>query len=253
MDRDRPPGQDAKKRLKALEEFSHLGAGFAIAMKDLEIRGAGNLLGPEQSGHIAAVGYEMYCQLLRQAVDDARDQRPATHEVLEVDVDLRLQAYLPEAFLADPKGRLELLREMDDAIDDGRMAAIAGDLRDRFGKLPAPVVNLLRIFRLKHGLQAVGVRGVQWVEADRLVVRHPPDRPLGGAWLDAFVDVRPVEAGKTHLMLPPRRGRRGTRTGEEVLAFLLDCLSTGGEDPMMLGEGSPACSKTAKSRACPRR
>lgn len=69
LDRDEPPGDEAKKRLKTLEEFSQLGAGFAIAMKDLEIRGAGNLLGPQQSGHIAAVGYDMYCQLLRQAVE----------------------------------------------------------------------------------------------------------------------------------------------------------------------------------------
>ena len=224
MDHDSPPGDDAKKRLKALEELSHLGAGFAIAMKDLEIRGAGNLLGPEQSGHIAAIGYEMYCQLLRQAVEASAAKKPVAPVVADVDVDLRLKAYLPENFLSDQRQRLELLREMDQATDEERFRQLEQDLADRYGKLPAPVRNLLLVFRLRNELQRLGVLGVQWVEQDRLVVRHPPAQPLGGAWLDAFADVRPVEAGRTHLMLQPlRKGRQ--RTGEEVLALLLDALS----------------------------
>ncbi|MBK8100801.1 MAG: transcription-repair coupling factor [Planctomycetes bacterium] len=224
LSRDEPPGMEARKRLKALEEFSHLGAGFAIAMKDLEIRGAGNLLGPQQSGHIAAVGYDMYCQLLRAAVQAAKDQRPATTTIVEVDVDLRVQAYLPQDFLPGPRQRLELLREMDEAIDDEHLAALENELRDRYGKLPPQVRALLRVFRLKHGLQGLSVLGVQWVEDDRLIVRHPVGVPLGGSWLDCFADVRPVEAGKTHLMLPP--GPRGrTRKGDDVLQFLLEVLS----------------------------
>src|SRR5262249_33893796 len=102
MDRDAPPNEDARKRLKAIEEFGHLGAGFAIAIKDLEIRGAGNLLGPQQSGHIAAVGYEMYCRLVKEAVQRHQAQPRAAGAVspadsedqLEVDVDLRVSAYL---------------------------------------------------------------------------------------------------------------------------------------------------------------
>ncbi|MGE3174820.1 MAG: transcription-repair coupling factor [Planctomycetota bacterium] len=225
LDRDRPPTEDAKKRLKALEEFSQLGAGFAIAMKDLEIRGAGNLLGPQQSGHIAAVGYDMYCQLLRQAVDAQQQQRPAAQHVPEVDVDLRLRAFLPESFLQEPRQRLELLREMDEATDDQHLQALQQELRDRYGKLPAPVQNLLATFRLKHALQGLGLLSVQWVDDDRLVVRHPPGVPLGGSWIDCFADVRPVEAGKTHLMLPPQQRRGKTRRGEDVLEFLLDALS----------------------------
>ncbi|HEB54021.1 MAG TPA: DEAD/DEAH box helicase, partial [bacterium] len=200
LDRDAPPSQEARQRLKALEEFSHLGAGFAIAMKDLEIRGAGNLLGPQQSGHIASVGYDMYCQLLRSAVENARTDRAPQTPTVEVDVDLRLQAYLPEGFLQDPRQRLELLREMDEATDDERFAELDRELRDRYGKLPKPVTTLLRQFRLKHALMALGVHAVQWVEHDRLVVRHPAGVPLGGSWLDHFREVRTVEAGKTHLM-----------------------------------------------------
>jgi hypothetical protein len=100
---------------------------------------------------------------------------------------------------------------------------LQAELRDRYGSLPAPVLNLLRVFRLKHALLELEILSVQWVERDRLVVRHPPGVPLGGAWLDAFADVRPVEAGKTHLLLPPLRRRE--RTGEDVLQFLLDALS----------------------------
>jgi len=224
LDRDEPPGREARLRLKALEEFSHLGAGFAIAMKDLEIRGAGNLLGPEQSGHIAAVGYDMYCQLLRSAVESAKVHQPAQSRIVEVDVDLRLQAFLPMDFLSDPRQRLELLREMDEAIDDAHLDSLTAELRDRYGKLPAPVLNLLRVFRLKHGLMQLGVHGVQWVEADRVVVRHGAGVPLGGAWIDCFAEVRPVEAGKTHLMLPPaRRGK--TWEAQDVLEFLLGAIT----------------------------
>ncbi len=224
LDRDEPPGLEARQRLKALEEFSHLGAGFQIAMKDLEIRGAGNLLGPQQSGHIASVGYDMYCQLLKSAVEAAKQQRPVQVHVVEVDVDLRVQAFLPLDFLKDPRQRLELLREMDEAIDDDHLQSLEAELKDRYGKLPTPVRTLLRVFRLKHGLQGLGVLGVQWVDLDRVVARHPVGVPLGGAWLDCFADVRPVEAGKTHLMLPPLP-RRKPYEATDVLEFLLAAIT----------------------------
>lgn len=236
MDRNHPPKEDAKKRLKALEEFSHLGAGFAIALKDLEIRGAGNLLGPQQSGHIAAIGYEMYCQLLEAAVDQAKRDRPMPYEVREVDVDLQVRAFLPDEFVADSRERLDLLRHMDGASTIEGAAAIRGELLDRFGKLPAPVENLLRIFLLKHLLLEHGVKAIQRPTPDRVVVRHPPGRPLGGAWLDVFADTRQVEAGKTHLLLPPPRGRkRSAMSGTQALEFLLEAL-TGGRAKRALAE-----------------
>ncbi|MEZ5964804.1 MAG: transcription-repair coupling factor [Planctomycetota bacterium] len=237
LDPLQPPPEAARKRLKAIEELSHLGAGFAIAMKDLEIRGAGNLLGPQQSGHIAAVGYDMYAQLLHHAVELARTQKThgeatgklaelALPPLVEVDVDLRLNAYLPEDFLAEPRARLELLREMDGATDPAAEAELRRGLTDRFGRLPKPVDNLLRVYLVKHLLAPLSVRSVQWVD-DRLVVRHPIGTPIAaGAWLDAFADVRPIEAGKTHLILPPRRGKdRGKPwQGDAVLDLLMRAL-----------------------------
>jgi transcription-repair coupling factor (superfamily II helicase) len=220
LDRSAPPSDEARKRLKAIEELAHLGAGFAIAMKDLEIRGAGNLLGPQQSGHIAAVGYEMYCELLRGAVDAARTKSAIEPVLREVDVDMQVHAYLPAGIAEDPKERLELLREMDGAVDAEATQQLARSLVDRFGELPPPMTTLLEVFLVKHALLAHGVLGVQFTGEDRVVVRHPPGEPLGGAWLD-FFDVRQVEAGKTHLVLPRRKG---AWTGERVLTYLLESL-----------------------------
>ncbi len=234
LDRQMPPGDEARKRLKALEEFSGLGAGFAIAMKDLEIRGAGNLLGPEQSGHIASVGYEMYCQLLKTAVENARNDTRTPHQVQEVDVDLGLRAFLPDSFLAEPKARLELLREMDGAVSPMAARAIGVSILDRFGTMPPPVENLLLVFLLKHQLLAQEVLGIQLTEPGRLVVRHRSQRPLGGAWLETFRDVRQVESGKTHLLLPPRKGSGEQHDSEQTLAFLLDALLGKAEMPTIL-------------------
>ncbi len=242
LDRTMPIGEEAKKRLKAIEEFSSLGAGFAIAMKDLEIRGAGNLLGPQQSGHIAAVGYEMYCQLLKVAMDGARQNPDATdyqhYEVREVDVDLRLSAFLPDTFVTEPKARLDLLREMDAAQTPDAAVAIGLSIMDRFGSLPEPVETLLLVFLLKHLLLGHGVLGVQFVDSDRVVVRHPPGHPLGGAWLDSFDAVRQVEPGKTHLILPRRCRGHTEIAGPGVLQLFLQALLGENRLPMMRKEWS---------------
>ncbi len=222
IDRTAPPADEARRRLKAIEELSHLGAGFQIALKDLELRGAGNLLGPQQSGHIAAVGYDMYCKLLAAAVAQVQHTLPEQLAAeREVDVDLRIDAYVPDELAADARLRLEILREMDEARSESQRAAIATSLRDRFGTLPRAVENLLDVFLLKHLLEPQGVLAVQLVAADRVVVHHPAQRPLGGAWLEAFADVRQVEAGKTHLLLPPPAARSPADALQHLLAALL--------------------------------
>ncbi|MDA0934522.1 MAG: helicase-related protein [Planctomycetota bacterium] len=249
MDRSFPPPEAARRRLKALEEFSHLGAGFAIAMKDLEIRGAGNLLGPQQSGHIAAVGYEMYCQLLRTAVDQAKATgHVQVPDVREVDVDLQVTAFLPDSFATEPKARLEILRELDGATSPAAAQAIRQDLMDRHGHLPASVETLLRVFLLKHLLMEQEVLGIQRTGPDRVVVRHERGRPLGGGWLDAFAEVRAVEAGKTHLILPKRRGRQQADwTPEATLQLLLESLS-GADGLPKIGESCGSGSSAQKPR-----
>ena len=107
---DRPVTPVAAKRLKAIEEYSHLGAGFKIAMRDLEIRGAGNILGPEQSGHIATVGYEMYCQLLEEATRQLKNEPKPTQP--EAHVDIGISAFIPKTYIPGDRQRMDMYRRL---------------------------------------------------------------------------------------------------------------------------------------------
>jgi transcription-repair coupling factor (superfamily II helicase) len=147
LDPDKSVSMVAAKRLKAIEEFTELGAGFKIALRDLEIRGAGNILGSQQSGHIATVGYELYCQLLENAVRGLKHQRLKTP--LEVGIDLPWPAFLPRDYVAGQRQRIEVYQRLArvrrlEKIDDFRQ-----ELRDRFGPLPEPAEWLMRLTELR--------------------------------------------------------------------------------------------------------
>ncbi len=145
----------ATRRLHAIEEHSQLGAGFRIAMKDLEIRGAGNILGAEQSGFIADVGYELYCRLLEDAVRELKEERAPPHG--ETYVDLDIDAHLPDEYAGDPALKLGLYRRIASAGTHETLQHIAAELRDRCGPPPAPVQLLFDVARLRvlgqeHGI-----------------------------------------------------------------------------------------------------
>jgi len=137
----------AARRLKAIEEFTELGAGFKIALRDLEIRGAGNILGTQQSGHIAAVGYELYCSLLEEAVRSLKKQPSRTP--LEVSVDLPWAAYLPRDYVAGQRLRIEVYRRLARVRRLDRLEDFRVELRDRFGAVPAPAEWLLRLAEIR--------------------------------------------------------------------------------------------------------
>ncbi len=137
----------AAARLKAIEEFTQLGSGFQIAMRDLEIRGAGNLLGTQQSGHIAAVGYELYCQLLENAVRKLRNQPLKTH--LEVTIDLPFPAFLPRDYVPGQKHRIEVYRRLARIRNLKKLDDFRQELRDRFGPVPAPAEWMLKLAELR--------------------------------------------------------------------------------------------------------
>ncbi|MGL4419170.1 MAG: transcription-repair coupling factor [Gemmataceae bacterium] len=138
---------NAQKRLKAIEEFTELGAGFKIAMRDLEIRGAGNILGTEQSGHIAAVGYEMYCHLLENAVRTLKQLPP--RQAVEVNVDLPWPAFLPRDYVPGQKLRIEVYRRLARLRELPRLDDFRQELHDRYGKPPEPVEWLLRTTQIR--------------------------------------------------------------------------------------------------------
>jgi transcription-repair coupling factor (superfamily II helicase) len=137
----------AAARLKAIEEFTQLGAGFQIAMRDLEIRGAGNILGTQQSGHIAAVGYELYCQLLENAVRKLRNQPLKTH--LEVTIDLPWPAFLPREYVPGQKQRIEVYRRLARIRNLKKLDDFRQELRDRFGPIPEPAEWMLKLAELR--------------------------------------------------------------------------------------------------------
>jgi transcription-repair coupling factor (superfamily II helicase) len=147
VDRFKHLSPDASRRLHAIEEYSHIGAGFGIAMRDLEIRGAGNLLGNEQSGHIAAVGYELYCQLLENAVRNLTHQPPKI--TTEVDIDLPVEALIPSAYVPELRHKIDLYRRLTRLDDIRQLEDLKSELLDRFGPIPIEVQRLFQLAELR--------------------------------------------------------------------------------------------------------
>jgi transcription-repair coupling factor (superfamily II helicase) len=149
---------DAKRRLEVIQRFVELGSGFSIASHDLEIRGGGNLLGAEQSGHIAAVGFELYTELLEEAIRDIKG-KPLTLEEMhrEPEIKTPYQAFLPEAYIPDVNQRLSLYRKLSASRTDEEVDRLEDELRDRFGRPPEPAENLLWIIRIKNVLKSYGI------------------------------------------------------------------------------------------------
>lgn len=157
-------------RLEALREFADLGSGLRLALRDLELRGAGNLLGVEQHGFIAEVGFDLYCQLLEEAVRRLRgeEREEVLAEVPPVEVDLPVSAHLPEEYVSDMGIRMDFYRRLVVAKGLKEVEAIEAELRDRFGRLPQPASNLVRIARLREMAFSSGIRRIR-VEDGELV------------------------------------------------------------------------------------
>jgi len=181
---NRPITPTAERRLRAIEEYSELGAGFRIAMRDLEIRGAGNILGPEQSGHIAAVGYELYCQLLASAVKRLQD-REDDRALYKANLDLPLEAYLPQKYVTSEPDRLQVYQQMAKARSLKEIDQLENDLVDIYGPIPRPARVLLDLARLRllagsHSIKTIALRDEDLIfhlvnpqECEKLFERSP--------------------------------------------------------------------------------
>jgi transcription-repair coupling factor (superfamily II helicase) len=224
VDRNRPTTAAARERLKALEELNQLGAGFAISMKDLELRGAGNILGAQQSGHIAAIGYDLYCRLLKQTIERVRQglgpDREATDAELSagVELELGLRAFLPESWVPDQSVRLEILRQLDTIHDDAGAEELERALRDRFGRLPSEAQLLVASFRLRARARALGLTRISH-RGDVYVIEFADRVALEHALAGAKAELRPIRTGLAHLVIPPR-----FRPPEKALAWLDELL-----------------------------
>ena len=156
--KDKQLSEVAEKRLRAIKEFTEFGSGFKLAMRDLELRGAGNILGVEQSGHMLSIGYELYCKLVEEAVEELTGNAPKD-KPLEADtqVELGVSAFLPEDYVSDEITRLEMYKKISAIASDEDRSEIVDELLDRFGDIPKTADNLLDIAYLRNLASRCGV------------------------------------------------------------------------------------------------
>jgi transcription-repair coupling factor (superfamily II helicase) len=202
--RGMPLSQVARKRLHAIFSASDLGAGYQIALSDLEIRGAGNILGAEQHGFMAAVGFEMYTRLLAEAVDLLRGRRPLP-EPAPVRLDLPGSAYLPDDYVADSGAKLDAYRRFGSIRTEADAEALRGDLRDRYGPTPPPVEGLFTAVRVRLAAEAAGVPEVRAEERQvTLKWARLPDRRAVSVALQV-AGFRP-DSGSNQVRIPVAEG-----------------------------------------------
>ncbi len=184
---------DVRKRISAMKQYASLGSGFKIAMRDLEIRGAGNLLGAEQSGHITAVGFELYCQLLKQSVATLKGEKITPRLDVRVNLDFiettgeitadrspRSSAGLPHDYIREPRQRIEIYRKLAQAADKNLLDSLQKELRDRFGPFPAAVELLLAIAELKLLAAARSISQIEVAEDKVRLLRSGEFITVGG-------------------------------------------------------------------------
>jgi len=165
----------ALERLKAIQEFTALGSGYKLAMKDLEIRGAGNILGPEQHGHILSIGFELYCDLLEETVKEIKrlpeEERERTY------VDLKVNAFIPQDYIPDEKQRIAIYRRMNFLSSFNELEELKKELRDRFGRIPNQLENLCEIIVLKIKATKKRIASIEGgPQAVKMTFRKPYDR-----------------------------------------------------------------------------
>jgi transcription-repair coupling factor (superfamily II helicase) len=182
----------ATRWLRAIQEFSSMGAGFSLAMRDLEIRGAGNLLGTQQSGHIATVGYELYCRLLEQAVRGLKALPPA--EPPAVTIELPGEAWLPRDYVADLRTKIDVYRRLSRTTAVTQVDDLAAELGDRFGPPPPAARRLLELARTRIEAAGHGIDSIN-LQPGMLMIGHHDLRAierLRGAWQTAGGTLRVV-------------------------------------------------------------
>jgi transcription-repair coupling factor (superfamily II helicase) len=166
----------ARKRLKALEQFTQLGSGFHLALRDLEIRGAGNLLGPQQHGFIEEVGFDLYCRLLDEAVKELKGQPVET--LPEVKLQFDLDIYIPEGYVPDSQQRVDIYRKLSDAKSTEEVKNVEAEIQDRFGSPPPEVEDLLNITAIRITASRLGISKI-YLKQKTLSLEFSPDRKIG--------------------------------------------------------------------------
>ena len=220
--RDKLLSEAAEKRLTAIREFTEFGAGYRIAMRDLEIRGAGDVLGPQQSGQLSAVGYDMYVKLIEQAVHEVRGIKDTPE--LDTRVELQLDAFLPETFVKNERLRVEVYKRIAMIEDEDSRLDIEGELIDRFGDIPAPVENLILVARLRAVTRRLGVNHL-FLRPDGVHMRlEPKYLPDPMALFTAATETDP-RLQFSHRMPPEMVFKERDLAPDAALALLIPLLT----------------------------
>jgi transcription-repair coupling factor (superfamily II helicase) len=212
--------ETAQKRLKAIEEFDDLGSGFQLALRDLEIRGAGNMLGAEQHGFIVNIGFDLYTRLLEEAVRELKGL-PAP-ERISARIITDIEAYLPDSYLSSPKEKMNLYKTLADSEKVEQVEELIKEIEDRFGRLPAPGENLVELRKLRIRASRVGVATLT-IRNDMVDIEM--NRPLMRKEIQRLVSDMPVPVefqshGRHRIRAKIPGGKAALRVG----AMLLDAL-----------------------------
>ncbi len=210
---------DARKRLRAIQEFTQLGSGYQLAMRDMEICGVGNLLGAQQSGQMNAIGFDLYMDMLNEAIAKIRGQEIPT--VDDTQVDLNLTAMIPTRYIADADLKMSAYREVAAANSRAELKGIAADWGDRFGPLPKPVQELLRVMELKYVAKSLGFARIKPVEA-HVILETAMEEP---AW-ERLKEVLPNHLQARFVYQPGKVAVRGlgSQPANQQLEFLIQWL-----------------------------
>lgn len=210
----------AQKRLSAIREFTEFGSGFKIAMRDLEIRGAGNILGGEQHGHMEAVGYDLYLKLLGEAVSQEKGEAPPPGECL---VDLQIEAHIPEEYIENLNQRLEIYRRIADIRGDDDASDVLDELIDRFGEPPISVRGLIDVALLRNTAASLGVYEIKQQGPTLLLFVEHVDMKRISSMISALRSRVMLSAGsKPYISVREAKGASPLETLREALRAMQD-------------------------------
>jgi transcription-repair coupling factor (superfamily II helicase) len=212
----RPITPEGQKRLQAIEHFSELGAGFRIAMRDMEIRGVGNVLGKEQSGHVAAVGYELYCRLLADAVAALKGQE--AQEIPEAHIEVGTGSHIPVEYVESPTHRLDIYKRLSTAVSVDEVEEIEAELADRFGPVPAAAEEFLMTVKLRILAYHAGLRMIM-AHKGRLVIQSDEIATAAGFFRRKGMEPRVVDETTAHVLFA-----KAMPSGRDLAALLINIL-----------------------------
>ena len=227
--RDKMLKEVAEKRLQAIKEFTDLGSGFKIAMRDLEIRGAGNILGAEQSGHMDAVGYDLYCKMLNEAVLIMKGEKEDC-EAFETAIDLYMDAYIPPTYIKNELQKLNIYKRIATIETDSEYDDMIDELNDRFGEPPKAVINLLNIALLKtnaHSAYILEIKGTAKEFRLNMYQKAPVDITKIPSLVEQYRgDLKFIPDANPYFIFKPRNGIKDNDDCFEQLNSVIENVKT---------------------------